>query len=182
MDNTALVADLVAAYAFEEGAGTFTLDNSGNGHDGTLENGVDWGVGQFGTALDFDGNQSAKVSLGTTLDVDFPLTFTAWVYQRDYDDWRAIFAKRDASGGATTRFQVVSQKNTGHVALYNGGPVDIFDSTSIPLDTWTHVALVLASPTDRRLYLDGTLVQQKTTFFDLGPALGCDGHHRQHRR
>ena len=43
----------------------------------------------------------------------------------------------------------------------------------MPLDTWTHVAVVLASPTNRSLYLDGTFVQQDTTFFDLGPASGA---------
>ena len=53
---------LVAAYAFDEGAGSVLTDASGNGHDGTIS-GATWAGGHDGGALSFNGS-SASVDLG----------------------------------------------------------------------------------------------------------------------
>jgi hypothetical protein len=46
---------LAAAYGMDEGSGTIVRDSSGNLSHGTLVNGVSWGTGKYGTALQFDG-------------------------------------------------------------------------------------------------------------------------------
>jgi len=45
----------VGLWHFNEGAGTTTADNSGNGNTGTLTNGPTWVDGKYGKALSFDG-------------------------------------------------------------------------------------------------------------------------------
>src|SRR5580765_412246 len=53
---------LVAAYSFDDGAGSVLGDSSGNGHTGTIS-GASWTSGHDGGALSFDGS-SASVDLG----------------------------------------------------------------------------------------------------------------------
>ena len=52
--NPTLAQD-VAAYFFDEGSETVTVDGTGNGQNGTLVNGPLWVDGIRGTALQFDG-------------------------------------------------------------------------------------------------------------------------------
>src|SRR3954451_7357343 len=49
-----LAADLVAAYGFNEAAGTVLGDSSGAGNNGTI-NGATWAAGKNGGALTFNG-------------------------------------------------------------------------------------------------------------------------------
>ena len=79
--STALCAaptGLVAAYSFDDGAGTVLSDTSGNGHNGTVS-GATWTAGHDGGALSFDGT-SASVDLGA-LGTFYQSGFTleAWV-------------------------------------------------------------------------------------------------------
>ena len=53
---------LVAAYSFDDGAGSVLGDSSGNGHTGTIS-GATWTSGHDGGALSFDGS-SGSVDLG----------------------------------------------------------------------------------------------------------------------
>src|SRR5436305_14666859 len=48
---------LVAAYSFNESAGTVLHDASGNGNDGAIAN-AGWVMGKFGGALSFNGSSS----------------------------------------------------------------------------------------------------------------------------
>src|SRR5947209_288949 len=52
----AATAGLVAAYAFDEGAGTTVADASGNGNTGTISGAAWASAGRFGRALSFDGS------------------------------------------------------------------------------------------------------------------------------
>ena len=58
--------DMVAHWSFDEGEGTTAYDSSGNGNDGTLENGVQWVDGVVGGALEFDG-ENDYVALPSSL-------------------------------------------------------------------------------------------------------------------
>ena len=49
---------LVAAYGFDEGSGTTTADQSGNGNTGTLSNATWSTAGKFGNALSFNGTNA----------------------------------------------------------------------------------------------------------------------------
>ena len=43
--------ELVGYWNFDEGSGEIAKDRSGNGNDGTLENGTEWTGGKFGDAV-----------------------------------------------------------------------------------------------------------------------------------
>jgi hypothetical protein len=74
-------AEPVAAYSFDEGAGTIVGDTSGNAHTGTIT-GTAWSpAGWFGSALSFDGaNDWVTVPDAAGLDFGTGMTLEAWVY------------------------------------------------------------------------------------------------------
>lgn len=74
-------ATIVGMWLFDEGKGKIAKDSSENGNDGELMNGPKWVDGQFGKALEFDGqddyvNSGDAEILKPTADV----TFVAWLY------------------------------------------------------------------------------------------------------
>ena len=87
------VTGLVAAYGFNEGAGTSFADASGNNNSGTVS-GATWAAGRFGSALSFDGiNDIATVPDSASLDVSAGVTLEAWVYLVARNSWRTILMK-----------------------------------------------------------------------------------------
>src|SRR5262249_9035931 len=54
--------DLVAAYSFDQGAGTTVADLSGNGNNGTISGATWTGAGKYGRALAFNGT-GARVNI-----------------------------------------------------------------------------------------------------------------------
>jgi len=151
----------VAAYSFDEGAGTTLLDASGNGFNGTLANGPVWTTGRHGSALQFDATDDGnddndpRVVLGRAINIpDPPLTISAWVNPTDYADYRAIVSKRDTLVASDMRLDVGLLQTTGQVYLWNGG-LNSF-SYAPPVNTWTHLAVV-ADTDSTRLYVNGAL-------------------------
>jgi hypothetical protein len=61
---------LVGLWLFNEGSGGQVFDLSGNGRNGTLENGVSWDSGSIGSRLSFGGASGECVDCGTKA-VDF---------------------------------------------------------------------------------------------------------------
>jgi Concanavalin A-like lectin/glucanases superfamily len=88
---------LVAAYAFDEGAGASVADGSGNGNVGTVD-GATWTRGRYGSALRFDGaHDLVRVPPSTSLDVGSELTLSAWIRPAaSHGGWRTIiYRERD---------------------------------------------------------------------------------------
>ncbi len=88
---------LVAAYAFDEGAGVSVGDGSGNGNVGTVT-GATWTRGRYGSALRFDGaHDLVRVPPSTSLDVGSELTLSAWIRPAaSQAGWRTIiYRERD---------------------------------------------------------------------------------------
>ena len=86
---------LVAAYAFNEGAGSTVADVSGNGNTGTI-GGATWTtVGKFGNALVFNGT-GAQVTVpnAASLQLTTGMTLEAWVFPTATPTgWRAVVDK-----------------------------------------------------------------------------------------
>jgi len=57
---------LVGYWKFDEGFGNTAADSSGNGNNGTLENGPAWVNGEYGKALSFDGVDDYVYVIGNT--------------------------------------------------------------------------------------------------------------------
>ena len=74
-------AGLIAAYSFEEGTGTATVDASGQLNTGTLNGGVTWSTaGKYGKAVSFNGTSGmVTVADKASLDLTNAMTLSAWV-------------------------------------------------------------------------------------------------------
>jgi hypothetical protein len=157
-----LPSGLIAAYTFDEGAGTTTADLSGNGRTGTLVNGPAWAVGKYGNALSYNGVNS-YVSITNTFDISaLPFTIVAWVNPTNYSDYRKVFSKRNSWAANSMRVDLTLYPSDGHVVLEQPNSMLNF-SYSPPLNTWTHIAVV-ARTTGTDLYVNGNLTQTLGAF------------------
>ena len=157
--SNAAPSGLVAALAFNEGAGTVSADLSGGGHGGTLVNGPTWGSGQFGGAVNFDGvDDVVTVANASTLNFGTS-NFTVMMW-----------AKRNALGGSTQRHLFskchATAWQSGCKEFYFAGNVLTFgsfgtgdtSSVSIADTNWHHIALVFTRASNAvQIYVEGTL-------------------------
>ncbi len=159
--TSAVDADLVGLWRFDETSGTIAHDGSGNGHDGTLIGNPKWTAGRIGGALDFDGSDDL-VELGA-FDVLGPgITLAGWIKPRSFaiSDGRVI-TKADewgennhwwmlstiASGGEIRlRFRLKTEGQSTTTLIASSGPL-VTDEWQHAAATWDGAAM--------RLYLNG---------------------------
>jgi Concanavalin A-like lectin/glucanases superfamily/Bacterial Ig-like domain/Bacterial Ig domain len=161
-------AGLVAAYGFEEGSGTTTIDGSGNGQTGTVA-GASWtGVGRFGGGLSFDGvdDRVDLPALGTFYDNGF--TLEAWVKKQG--------TKLDAAvvgswvGGAQNggpMLWVHHLVNRHHMTLNKAGASYLDSGRSPVVGQWQHLAGTYDGAT-ARFYVDGVEVASRAYTGNVG--------------
>jgi hypothetical protein len=152
-------AGLVAAYGFDEVAGTTAPDATGLGHTGTLS-GPTWSVeGRFGGALSFDGtNDVVTVADVAGLDLTSGMTLEAWVRPTGSVAPRTVVLMKERLGGLVYALYAGNggARPTGFVRL--GGDVAAPAQTPIAPDTWTHLAATFDGAV-LRLYVNGVLVR-----------------------
>ncbi|MCA9241773.1 MAG: alginate lyase family protein, partial [Planctomycetales bacterium] len=155
--------ELIAHLQFDEASGATAADSTGNGIDGTLENGATFTGGQSGNAVDLSGgNQYVSLPDNVTEGLsDF--TIATWVKLDSLDTWSRIFDLGDPNG----RYLFLTPRAaSGNVRLsiatnyyYNQ---DIVEGTApLPTGQWVHVAVSLEGTTGR-LYVNGELVGSNT--------------------
>ena len=151
--------NLLAYYPFDEGVGTTIGDVSGHGFGGTT--GAAWVNGKKGKALSFSGVVQAKVPVYAGLsfgagNTDYTVEY--YVYPTlNAPDYVAIFHKSDAAGSSAVRtpFQYMTG-GTLYSSMGTSANANHFTTTSIALNTWTHVAVV-HSGGNQLVYLNGVL-------------------------
>jgi hypothetical protein len=152
---------LAAEWKFNEGSGTTTADNTGNGHNGTLSGSVSWVPGLTGPyALSFSSANSGLVTVPDSASLEFSATqsfsLTAWVYIASLPStswWTAVVTK---SGGNANQYGIWLNTYGQWVA---GGPNSQNLVGPAVLAGWTQVAVVQnGSANTRGLYLNGTQV------------------------
>ncbi|MCP4613586.1 MAG: LamG domain-containing protein, partial [Planctomycetes bacterium] len=154
----------VGHWTFDEGAGTVALDSSGNGNDGTLEDGPTVVEGQFGLALAFDGSRvtiPASDSLTANL-FQGSFAVSGWINPtRAGNTWQQIFRSVRAAETNDTLFL----NNDGRLSwrgrvggAWAGGMCET-DPDVVPADQWTHFA-VTGDGTNFRIYVNGDLSQE----------------------
>ena len=152
----ATIPGLVAAYSFDEGAGTAVADLSGNGNTGTLANTTWTSASKYGNALVFNGTSSrVTVNDSASLRLSTGMTLEAWVNPSAVTSaWRDVVYK----GNDNYFLEATTDKGTpgGGVTI---GSVDavIRGTTSLTPNTWSHLALTYDSSTIR-LYVNGVQV------------------------
>ena len=149
VDNSGLAGPgLLAAYAFDEGQGTFASDRSGNGNTGALVGGG-WATGKFGAALFLDGvNDRVDLpALGTFYRNGF--TFEAWVQKRGSRKDVAVVGSWNGNGPMLWTHHI-----TGRWTLTLGSG-EYLDSGRLPaVGQWQHIAATYDGAI-ARIYVDG---------------------------
>jgi hypothetical protein len=176
------VGGLVAAFGFEETAGTALVDSAPAPINGVLAAGAAAptrvATGKFGSALRFDGGDSASVpdgALGTKLDLTNGMTLEAWVNPTSMSGWESvIYKERGGAGTGLLSYAMYAHdggSNTppaGYVRTSSAGPDrGIQGLTRLPLNVWSHIAVTYttaAGPASSslRFYVNGALVRTIT--------------------
>ncbi len=156
---------LVAAYSFDEGAGSVLTDASGNGHDGTIS-GATWAGGHDGGALSFNGT-SASVDLGA-LGTFYQNGFTleAWLQKATTKKDVGVLGTWTPSGGPMIwidhivgDYQLTLGASGLQYYLDSGHPASV--------GQWQHVAATFDGST-ARFYIDGTEVASRSVTYSVG--------------
>ena len=150
----------VAAYGFNEGAGTAVIDASGTGNGGTVSNAAWTPSGRFGGALSFNGTSSmVTINHAASLSFTSAMTMEAWVRTATPADWRCVLMKERTAG---LSYALYGGDRTGHASGYirRTSDVDVTSGSVVPADTWTHLATTYDGATVR-LYVNGVLAASK---------------------
>jgi concanavalin A-like lectin/glucanase superfamily protein/Big-like domain-containing protein/fibronectin type III domain protein len=156
----------VAAYSFDDGAGTVAGDASGNGRQGTIV-GPTWTTGKNGSALSFDGSND-RVDL-PDLGVFYKAGFTleAWVNKSGAKKDVGIVGSWDWSDKGGPMLWIDDLVGRYRSTLGNVES-DFIDSGQSPsAGTWQHIAATFDGST-ARFYVDGTQVASKAFSGNVG--------------
>ena len=110
----------------------------------------------------FDGSSSIQVPSQSYLQLSTATAFTfeAWVYPLSLPaDAAGVIGKRS---GGTIEWQFFL-KSTGQMGVYPINSDSIYSGTTVPLNTWSHVAFSWDTTT-ARFFINGTLTSSTTTF------------------
>ena len=137
-------------WLFDEGKGNTAVDSSENGNDGKIENGPKWiKNGQFGSALEFDGNESKGHVVVGDLGLAEALTLVLWAKPSDVaDDDRLIS-------------NLIGPTNPAFAIRFQSGAVDIWGRAWKPVipkfdeNKWGHYAFVLDDEGNATGYYNG---------------------------
>ena len=158
--------DVAGMWLFDDGKGDVAADSSENGKDGELVNGPKWiKNGQFGSALEFDGNESKGHVVVGDLGLSGAVTLVLWANPSDAaDDDRLISNISGPTNPAfTTRFQ--------------SGAVEVWSSAWKPVipdfddNKWGHYAFVFDGEGNVTGYYngkEGDTVADSYTFTEIG--------------
>ena len=158
--------DVAGMWLFDDGKGDVAADSSENGKDGELVNSPKWiKNGQFGSALEFDGNESKGHVVVGDLGLSGAVTLVLWANPSDAaDDDRLISNISGPTNPAfTTRFQ--------------GGTVEVWSSAWKPVipdfddNKWGHYAFVFDGEGNVTGYYngkEGDTVADSYTFTEIG--------------
>ncbi|HEX6273899.1 MAG TPA: LamG-like jellyroll fold domain-containing protein, partial [Polyangiaceae bacterium] len=165
---------LVAAYAFDEGAGASTGDASGRSNTGTIS-GATWSTsGKHGGALSFDGvDDRVVVADSASLDVTYGMTLMAWVKPSAINDWSTVLMKElDTSDLAYALYAGGNGLLPSGYVNHDGELASASGPTELPLDAWSHIA-VTHDDISLSLYVNGTLASSVDYDGDVGATNGA---------
>ena len=141
-----------------------------DGNSGTLLNGANFASGKVGQAFSFDGVDDQVVIADAVALNPTQITIDAWVKPTSgIPGFGMIVAKGGNGSGFSSQYQF-NVSPTRRLAFQSAtvfqGPPNLLAASSLPLDTFTHVA-VTHDGTTGKLYVNGNIVDQSD--FALAP-------------
>ena len=163
--TTASVPGLVAAYAFDEGAGASVTDSSGGGNHGVITNATWTIAGRYGNALAFNGtNARVTINDSASLHLTTGMTLEAWVSpvalpakncSTPSCSWMDVIHKEPDSWYIEASSDLNQQPEAG--GIFVAGKHIVFGPAPLPTNAWTHLALTYAAAMVR-FHVNGVLV------------------------
>ncbi|MHC4750334.1 MAG: LamG-like jellyroll fold domain-containing protein [Planctomycetota bacterium] len=139
---------LIAYWSFDEGSGLVATDLSQNSYNGTLQGGVTWTDGKYGSALQFNGSD-AYVSTGQAfLNGLSGFTLAGWISASNVGSYSSLFGQNDL-----IEFGFVENSQVGTWMLGNDWQLITADYT-FGYPSWHHVVLA-GDATRVVIYIDG---------------------------
>ncbi len=174
VSNLMPLTQLVAAYAFDEGAGLSALDSSPTQNRAVLA-GAGWGVGRSGSALAANGVGYAEAADRSALSPGLTATFEAWVFLTGaptepasiLNKWSQSSDDEYLFGLDTSRRVYLAWQTTGGAIWGTPSFNDAASAGQVPLNVWTHVAVVRNGPVVS-FYINGSL-SSSVTAMDANP-------------
>lgn len=163
--------DILAAWLFDEGAGEFLTDASGNNNDGKLINGPKWVKGKYGNALEFDASKKQRVEIPNSpkLNPTEQITITAWGYLYDTGGNRRFLQK--STPGSDNQYRLLLEWGNFRFDAGPGVSPKEVDAKIFPTNEWHHVAGVYDGK-EVALYIDGEKVASKPASGKMTPSDG----------
>jgi hypothetical protein len=169
---------LVAWWRFESSPQSGVEDATGNGHTGSCEASACPGqaTGRIGAGYDFAGDDYIRVPGGGDLAAMTEVTVAGWVFLRSAVNQTPLSKPFHVSGAADVNSWQYEVDAPAQGCLT--GPSRICTADVVAFDQWQHFAAVWDG-TDKRLYLDGTLVLDTPAILRLDDndvVIGADYH------
>ena len=130
----------------DEGSGT-TIDAASGPYSGTMNGGVSWTEGKYGTALHLDGT-SGYIDIGAP-DVQDEWTIGMWVKAGDTVGTNAVLVSSSES-----EIKLDQWNKTGKVGITEAGVADHTFNYSAPKGEWVHLTFV-GDSNGTTLYVNG---------------------------
>lgn len=151
---------LVLAFGFNENSGTIVDDASGLRNNGTASS-TTWTTGKFGKALSFNGTSSwVTVNSASSLNLTNRLTLEAWVYPTTTSGWRTVIMRESAANYYLDSSNGSFTGSGPSAGVNNGSYQDVYSSSCLPSNTWSHLAATWDGTTFR-VYVNGVQVASK---------------------